>query len=273
MKRLFIILSCIISFNAIPCTLIVPQPPGGTTDFYARTMQKINKDIIVEYKPGAYMSSAINYIENNKGFAIINVPSYYSTQNPKLKEHLQSVEPIRFILSSDQSIVTNKNLSFDQLLSGPINIGVPFFGGPQHVIAMQLKDKNPNIEIIPMNGDAKALPVITINQIDVYITSFATISKWIDGFGFKEVIRIPANKTITERGVSMTNVAHTGLFMSKHSTEEQRLAINSCITKSIQSDEWKDTLKSGHVVPLDVSAHEKDKMVYDYSRLLNKYGL
>ena len=74
----------------------------------------------VDKKVEEYINEIYDYIENNKSYAILSVPSLYSTQNPSIKDHTNNVELIKIISSSDQTIVTNKGLNFQQLL--PVQI-------------------------------------------------------------------------------------------------------------------------------------------------------
>ena len=255
------------------CTIVIPLPPGGAFDVYARTMQRINKDVVIEYKPGAYMSQAIGYIESNKQYAILSVPSHYSLQNPLLKEHTSTIEPIRVIASSDQIILSNKDIDLKKLLTEKINIGIPLLGGPQHLIAMQIKEKNPNVEIVPLGGDVKALPVLKLNDVDAYITSSTNALKWIESFNFKQIVRVPAIKSITQNGITLTNVSSNLIFMHKNSSAEQKNNINECIDKIVKSDQWEEALKSMNVTPLDINGKEKDKIIQDYQKILHNYGL
>lgn len=254
------------------CGIVIPLPPGGALDIYARTMQRINKEVVVDYKPGAYMAQAINYIENNKSYAILSVPSMYSTQNPLVKDHVNNIELIKIISSSDQVVLTNKGLNFQQLLTGKINIGIPLVGGPQHIIAMQIKEKNPDVEIIPLGGDVKALPAIKLNDVDIYITAAANADKWVEEFKFKQVVRVPAARTITEQGVQLTNMVYNSIFVHRGATQEQRENIVNCVNDVTRTDEWNKTLKSIGVTSLDVQGKEKDKVISDYIKMLQKYG-
>jgi hypothetical protein len=108
--------------------------------------------------------------------------------------------------------IVSKKITITNILTTKVNIGVPFIGTPQHIIALQLKEINPFIEIIPMGSDPKALPSLMDNSLDMYIVSDIVNSQWARDFNFTSILHIPANEKVNISGHTIINVGITALY-------------------------------------------------------------
>jgi len=251
------------------CGLVVPATPGGVYDTFARLIQKHNPDMQIVYKPGAYSANAIAFMKENKNYALLSLPSMYSKNN---KGSADSIELFKTIASPDQLILTNKNITFEKLLSGKVNIGVPLIGTAGHLIALQLTDYNPQINIIPFGGDAKALPSLDSGEIDAYITGAPTALKWIKNFEYKTVLYLPANRIISQSGVIIRNTtALNSIFFYKSATITQKKKLAACINAAITSEEWVKELALNGTQAVLVSQDENKRLLQSYINLLNRY--
>jgi len=138
--------------------MVIDYPAGGALDNQARLMMAANPDFKqLEYKIGGMSALAIRHLEENKDVIFFGSPAAFGANSP-IKN--PPIELVRIVLSAPLYAVTNKDVTWDKLITEKINLGIPGLGTSHHVLALQLKEINPNIEIIPTGGDNKALPIL-----------------------------------------------------------------------------------------------------------------
>jgi tripartite-type tricarboxylate transporter receptor subunit TctC len=258
------------AFSAPQCGVVIDYPPGGSSDAYARLMQKNNPELLVEYKVGGMSANAINFMAQNKHFFYLGSPVIFGANSP-MKD--PPVELGRILIGTPIMAINNKNLTWEQLLNGKVNVGVPGLGTAHHIIALQLKEHNPNIEIIPTGGDNKALPLIMNKDLDLYLVSATSGKKFVADFNFENMFTLQFNKPYVRGKVELLSIGFNGAFINRDVTPEQREALMACIERSVSPKEWKEGLKALGGEPADLSGAEKDKALATYIRLLKKYGL
>lgn len=256
--------------NAQTCTIIVPQKPGGASDVVARILQKHNQNIVVDYKPGAYIIPAMAYADKNTGVGILTTPAMYGKNSP---EQSPNVDIVKIFGAYDHGILTNKNVTFNDILTKKINVGISFVGSPAHVIGEQLKSKNPNIELVAFGGDANAFTATKSGDVDVYITAWPSVDKWSAEHNFKVLAKIPSSGNYTQEGVTLTNVSRFGIFMSKNATKEQKTSMLGCINAAFSDPEIKKDFKNIHMNVLNQEDKEAEKTVNLYIETLKQYGI
>lgn len=263
-----IVITMQITTWANECNLVVAQQPGGATDLYLRAMQRINPDIRIEYKPGAFANLAINHINTNTSSALWSAPIMFSKDNSIEVD----IEYLKFIVATDIIIVSNKNLSTADFLNKPIMLGIPFLGSPPHIVAEQLKLVNPNITMIPTGGDVKALPLLMNKEVDAYISATPNMIKWLRDFKtLNEVMLIDTDKKTVIRGVEIHNPSIVGIAMSKKSSLQEKQHIAECFNKVINTDEWKVSAKAMNIKAIDISGKDLDKALNNYIMLMKKF--
>jgi len=256
--------------NAQTCTIVLALKPGGATDIIARILQRYNPDIVVDYKPGAYAIPAMSYIDKNTRAVILSQPAMYSKQSPNQEPN---VDVIKVFGAYDHGIVTSKNLTFNDLLTKKINIGISFIGSPAHVIGEQLKSKNPKIELIAFGGDTTAFTSVKNGDVDAYITAWPSIHNWTTDHGFKNLARINSINGTTQEGIELSNVSRVGLFMSKNATQEQKAETLKCVNKAINNEDAKRELKENHLTILNQEGNDAVKSIQTYVNTLKYYGI
>ena len=263
-------ISLLTGAQANTCGIVIDFPPGGTSDAYVRAMQKNNPDIQIEYKTGGFGANAINLLNQDKNFIFFTSPGMYGSTSP-IKD--PPLELLRIIVGAPILALTNKPLNFDSLLKGKVNIGVPALNTSHHMVALQLKSVNPNIEVIPTGGDNKALPMVKNGDLDLYLVSATAGTKWVPDFGFSNVFTLFFNKPLTKSGVTLHAAGFNGAFVHRDATPEQRIKALDCISKAVDQPSWKETLINMGAQPIDLVGPEKDKAFANYLRLMKKEGL
>lgn len=274
MKKLIVLLTIFMSQLSFAqqsqqCTIVSPLKPGGAFDSIIRILQKYNPDITHTYKPGAYSLPAIDYADKNPEVAILSLPAMYSKNSP---EKNPNVEILKIIGSYDHGIITSKNIKFSDLLTKKVNIGVNFLGSPGHIIAEQIRLKNPNAQLIPFGGDSAALVPLKMGDVDAYVSAFPSIDKWHNEYQFKILAKIGTNDVVQDN-VTMMNVSRVGIFMSKNATDAQKERLMKCIDTALNNEELKKEFRDIFLTPLNITGKEANKHIQKYIDTLNLYGI
>lgn len=259
--------------NTATCNMLVAHPPGGAADTWARILQKANPNIRIEFKPGAFSTVAADQLGKNKDHFFIGVPTMYSAQNPNKNI---STELLYILFTSDAVIVTSTNLTLKDLATKDINIGVWALNSPQHATALELKEINPRLNIVPLGGDGKALPLVVNKEVEIYITSALTAAQWTSNFKhITEIITIPFNKEIRKDGFRLTGYKTLfGVFIHKDATADQRKHILNCIETATSNPQYVEDIKKTSTAVANIKGEEKDKILEKHiSVVYRKFGL
>lgn len=277
MKKL--ILSLILSLGMsspilaekLECGVVINFPPGGTSDQYARLLQKTNPEWRVEYRVGSFAASAINFLGSNTSFVYFGSPVMFGANNP---DRSPPIELYKILIGAPILMTTSKQLSLLDLATESLNIGVPSLGTAHHMIALQLQQANPKIQIIPTGGDNKALPLIVNGDLDLYLVSKPAGIRFLQGFDtIKTIVEFKFGVPTVINDLIIESQGFNALFIHKDATENQRKFIEQCVAISIKDPIWAESLIAQGVDPLDVSGDEKDGALKKYIDSLTKYGL
>ena len=192
------------------CTMILPYPPGGSGDLYGRIIEKQNKDILIQYRPGAFANAGISAIQQNKDWFMLSVANMHSINNPMKNPN---VELLKALFVIDSMIITGKDISFNDLLTKKVNVGIPLPGHTHHTISLVLKQRNPDLEIIQFGADAKALTSVVNGDIDAYVISSPIGNEWLKQFPkLKLVADIPYGQPFRSNGIVLESLNFFGVF-------------------------------------------------------------
>ena len=268
---IFTLLLSTSAFAADTCTLLIPFPPGGSTDIRARSLQLGNSNIDIEYKPGAFGSVAINQMKKTNNSFLLSPAFMYSAQNP-VKE--LDIELNRIMFSPPIKIITNKNINLNDLADKPLKVGIPCKGCQFEGLALEIKNKNPNVSIIPTAGDAKALPMIMNGDLDIYLGLGIVIDVWASSFeNIKIIGEIPFNKTLKIQNIELINLAFSGIFTKGKIDSSEKAAIENCINKSVTSKEFSEQTKNNNLYYVNMSHKESQQILESFLKFMHKYGL
>jgi len=253
------------------CNLVIDYPPGGTSDTYVRLLQKQNPGIMIDYKSGGGGALAIHHISQNKDVAWFGSPVFVA-QNSPVKD--PPVELMRILVGSPILALSNPNkaMTWDKLMTGKMNIGFPAIGTSHHLVALQLQEKNPNIQLVSAGGDNKALPMVMNGDLDLYLISNTVGKNWIQDFKFDNLFTLAYNKPITHNGIELNYLGFNGIFVHKETSPEQKARIMKCVAEATASPAWADTLKTLGAEPIDLVGQEKDRAFQKFVNLMRKYG-
>jgi tripartite-type tricarboxylate transporter receptor subunit TctC len=258
------------AWPAKPVTIVVPFPPGGGTDAFARplfaTMTKnAGKQFVIDNKGGAggtlgagvaarAAADGHNFFMGAVHHAI--APSMY----PKLDYNIESdFIPVGLVSSVPQVIVVNPQkvqastlaqfLEFTRKNPGRLNYGSAGNGTSHHLAGELFKLQTKTfITHIPYSGAGPALRDLIAGQVDVMFDGLGSSAAHIKG-GRIRALAVAADKrapgfpevpTAPEAGAANYKVATWyGIWAPKGTPREAISAMQNEMRKALNSDELK----------------------------------
>ncbi len=247
-----------------PIRLIVPYGAGGSPDVLARVIGQqialgLNQAIVVENKPGANGSIALQYVAKaaNDGYTITVADTGHLAINPALYPKLAydpiaDFVPITMATWTPLFLVVSANLpvrTLPQLLDyakknpGKLSYGSSGNGSPHH-LATELFKSMAQIDIahIPYKGVAESVPAILGGQIDVMFVALSSVASSIQA-GKLRVIAVssaqrsalmPDVPTVAEAGVPGYEMISRIGFLAPAGTPKDRIdRLHDEITKAL----------------------------------------
>lgn len=174
-------------------TIVVPFPPGGSTDLIARRIaekfqQAMGQAVIVENKPGAggaVGSAAVAKSAPDGHTLMLGVTGSHAISvslNPSLPYHpLKDFEPISMVVSAPLTIVATPSVRVKDVkslvaLGKPLNHGSPGNGTSMHLTAEMFNViTGTRFVHVPYKGTAAALNDLIGGQIDLMFGDFLVV--------------------------------------------------------------------------------------------------
>lgn len=272
-----LLFSILISFTNLAfadnrCLLVIPFPPGGASEINARSIQAGNNNIEIEYKPGAYGNSAINYMVQSKNAMMLSPAMMYSVNNP-VKDLDITMNRILFG-SSVKIVTTKKEINLTDLKHKTLRIGIHNKGSQFEAFAKEIKNKNPNIIIVITGSDVKALPMLMNGDLDVYFSTGPNIDNWTRMFDNIKVIgEIPFNEAIKIDDISLKNLSFAAIYTKKLLDEQEEKIINQCLDQAVVSNKFKSYIEKNNIPYIQVDKKSSKDLLDEYKEYLKTYGL
>ena len=257
--------------------LVVPNPPGGSNDKTARTIERVwtmNKllpaTLSVVNKAGGGGSIAYTYVSQHAGN-----PHYLVVAGPALlTNHITGASTLHhtdltavatlfndytvFAVSADSSIKTGKDL-VARIKKDPKSVTIgfsPLLGSHNHIAAgLFMKTIGGNardLKVVAYKGSADAIPNLMGGHIDLVTTAAGNVAGHVAA-GRLRVVAITANQrlpgaladvpTWKEQGVNYVFGAWRGIFAPKGLTPQQAAFWEGALKKATEAPEWKDDLQ------------------------------
>jgi tripartite-type tricarboxylate transporter receptor subunit TctC len=176
-------------FPSKPIHIVVPFPPGGSTDVIGRRIAEkfqasMGQPALVENKPGAGGAVGAELVARSApdGYTLLigvtgsNAVSY--SLNPKLPYQAKDFDPVSLVVSAPLTIVVNpsvpaKNLKELVALNQPLNHGTPGNGTSMHLTAEMFNlAAHTKFVHVPYKGTAGALNDLMGGQIQMMFGDF-----------------------------------------------------------------------------------------------------
>lgn len=177
------------SFPSKPLRLVVPFPPGGPTDLFARQYGQrlgtvLGQSVVIDNKAGA--SGAIGSVEVMRAapdghtllFGTASTHALYNLINPKPQyDSLRDFSPVAIVGGAAIVFIAHPSLpaTLKEVVAqaranpGKLRYGSPGSGTMMHIAAERLKREAGNVQIdhIPFKGSGQAKPALLGGQVEL----------------------------------------------------------------------------------------------------------
>jgi tripartite-type tricarboxylate transporter receptor subunit TctC len=216
-------------------TIVVPFPPGGSNDVFARVLAekmsaRLHNSVIVENRPGAGGSIGADYVSRaSKDGSVLLLSSSSFTTNaavqPKIPyDVVTSFTPVAMLASSPMALVVSKESRHSTLKSlleegrkepGKVTYGSAGVGSINQMASEILasEDKTSFMHV-PYKGMSPAMNDLAANRVDFVVASFTSVSAMLKG----DRIRV-LGVTSAKRSPFYPDVAAIGEALPGYSAE------------------------------------------------------
>lgn len=280
--------------------LVVPNPPGGSNDKTARTVERIvvgqkliPSTLTVVNRAGAGGTLAYTYVQQHAGD-----PHYLVVAGPALltnhitgaaKLHYTDLTPVAslfddytvFAVNADSPMKTGKDL-VDRLRKDPKSVTIgfsPLLGSHNHIAAgLLMKAIGGNardLKVVAYKGSADAIPNLMGGHIDLVTTAAGNVAPHVAS-GKLRIIAMTAPQrlpgalaqipTWKEQGVNYTFGAWRAIFAPKGLTPQQTAYWQGVLRKATEAPEWKADLEKNFWANVFVTGEQFSKeLEQDYA--------
>lgn len=259
--------------SATTCNVVLPYSASGPATEYTRIMQKNNPDVgqQLQYAPGAFAVPGISFLEKNKDWMMNASPMMFSTKNPQKNP---KVELISIPILYGQLGISNKDVTFHDLLTKPLMVAYPIVGGSQHLIALQLQKANPKLTLVPTGSLPKGLQLVVNKEVDVFIMTSHSVRQHVNEFHLRTVFELPKNKkAVTIEGVRLDNFGMFAVFAHADASVSEKENIRKCVRGFMSSPTWVSDLAAVEAAPSTFTKAEQEKYLADFIKALEDNGL
>jgi tripartite-type tricarboxylate transporter receptor subunit TctC len=176
-------------FPSKPLRLVVPFPPGGPTDLFARQYGQrlgtvLGQSVVIDNRAGA--SGAIGSVEVMRAapdghtllFGTASTHALYNLMNPKPQyDSLRDFSPVAIVGGAAIVFIAHPSLppTLREVIAqaranpGKLRYGSPGSGTMMHIAAERLKREAGNVQIdhIPFKGSGQAKPALLGGQVEL----------------------------------------------------------------------------------------------------------
>ncbi|MBW8267891.1 Bug family tripartite tricarboxylate transporter substrate binding protein [Caldovatus aquaticus] len=176
-----------------PITIVVPNPPGGGTDFAARLYQEplaraLGTTVIIDNRPGANGNIAIQHVVRSApdGHTLLLQYNGYHAGNPAMMRNLpwdpvRDLAPVGMATVAPHGIFAAPNLPVNTLAEliaharanpGKLNYASSGSGSIQHIAGVLLaRAIGTEMVHVPYRGAAPALQDVAGGRVELFITT------------------------------------------------------------------------------------------------------
>ena len=250
-----------------PIKIVVPWPPGGSSDILARYVgqqaaEKLGQPVIVENKPGAAGSIGSGFVysapadgttlllgitDSNSIYPHVAHTRYDSTKFVPVAPIGQSA----FVLLGRPDLPANNLQELLALMrKGQLSYASAGVGGTPHMmtVAFSRAAKVDNLLHVPYTGMAPALQALLGNQVDVMLVSIGGATQYrskLKFFGVTSAQRVPAIAdvpTLAEQGVPMVGGFWMGVLAPPNTPAATVATLSKTIDEITSSPQYQSKL-------------------------------
>ncbi len=263
-----------------PVTLVVPYPPGGSTDMAARIIaaelsKNLDQSVIVENRSGGGGLVGVNSVVRSQpdGYTLAVGVSGVLTIWPALGREmpfdpLRDLAPITMIVDNPLVIAANNDFPPDTMAElrtyaeanpGPLSFGSGGQGTAMHLAGARLANMTDiDLSHVPYRGTNPALQDVLAGHIPLAIIDAATVREFVaqgqvKGLattGAERSPTMPELPTVAESGVEGFSVTSWfGVLAPKDTPEDIVRFLNQQITEILERPEIQERFLSAGLEP------------------------
>ncbi len=285
------------TYPSKPVHIVVPYPPGGTTDVVSRKFaQQLNlqtgQPFVVENKPGATGTIGALQVARStpNGYTLMANDMTYSMYPHVFKslpwDHERDLVPVTTFLYTPYALVINAKAPFKSLqeliTNARANPGTLTFGsggpgsGPHFAVEAFMLAANVELRHIPYQGGGEALTGVIAGQIDVLMASAPSLISQAKGgrirllgvSGNRRVPALPEVPTFAEAGLKEFGIINfVGLWTPKGTPLEVFDKLQSEMAKALGAADMKAFLESQASEPGGTKSDVFAKQVTDTTKM------
>lgn len=290
-------------FPTRPIRIVVPFPPGGSTDVIGRRIAEkwqaaMGQPVLVDNKPGAGGAVGAEQIAKSPadGYALLigvtgsNAVSY--SLNPRLPYQPKDFDPVSLVVSAPLTVVVNASVPAKSLkelvaLNQPLNHGTPGNGTSMHLTAEMFNlAAGTKFVHVPYKGTAGALNDLIGGQIQMMFGDFLITLPQVKAGRIRALAvtslqrhpLLPEVPTVAESGYpGFEALSWQGMFAPAGTPPALIEKLNAEVKKALDSPEVKDRLGQLGADAAPTSAADFDKIIVlelkDNADIVNKASI
>ena len=269
-----------------PISLVVPFPPGGTTDVLARALgekltQSLGQTVIVENKPGAGATLGADYVAKSKpdGYTLLVGAVHHTIASSVYKklpyDFQKDLAPITTIALVPNVLVVNASTPVKTVADlvklakaepGKLTYGSNGNGTAQHLIGTQFQNlTGTEINHIPYKGSGPLASDLIGGQITMSFDTITPVLPHIKAGKLrplavttaKRSAALPDVPTLEEAGLKGFNIGTWFGVLAPAATPKDIVArLNTEMVKVIQSPEFRKRMDEIGAEPIGNSADQ-----------------
>lgn len=246
-----------------PLRVIVPFPPGGTTDFVTRLIgakvgQSIGQTAIVENKPGAGTVIGVDYVAKSApdGYSYVCVAGSFCVNSVLVKhlpyDSLRDLRPVAMMGMSEQALAVHPGSGLKTLADlrkaaqanpGKLSYGSFGIGTTPHLAGEMLKQQMGGLDIthVPYKGQGPALSDLLGGHTTMMFGTWLDLRDLVKtgklavlGMATEKRSRFaPDIPTMREQGVDIVSATWAGLLAPAKTPDEIVQRMNSEVNKAL----------------------------------------
>jgi tripartite-type tricarboxylate transporter receptor subunit TctC len=261
------------TYPARPIRIVVPYPPGGTSDILARSLGEkltgsLGQPVVVENKPGANGNLGADFVAKSPpdGYTLLLAdigalaisPSVYPTLP---FDPVRDFAPVTMVAYSPHILVVNPAVpvnSMQELVAlakskpGKLNFAISGVGGAPHLAGVEFARRaGVKWEYIPYKGGSQAIADVAAGQADVTLNGMLATYPLVKGGRLKllavssarRMSAIPDVPTIAESGLpGFETGSWQGVIAPLDTPREIVARLNAEISRILSTPEMRDKL-------------------------------
>ncbi|MGO4308070.1 Bug family tripartite tricarboxylate transporter substrate binding protein [Cupriavidus sp. RAF12] len=280
------------SYPARPIKIVVPSPPGGTTDFLARAvgnrMQGTwGQPVVIENKPGAGLRLGADYVAKSQpdGYTLLLAAVHHSIAQAVYKKRSYDLEkdliPVGIIADVPNVLIVPASLPVKNVKEfialaksqpGKLSYGSTGNGTAHHLIGEQFNDMaGTKLLHVPYKGSAPALTDLMGGQIQAMFDTASSCLPYITSgkvralavTSAKRSVALPDVPSLSESGLTGFDVATWFGLMAPAGTPKEIVAqLQKETARMLAIPEMREQLLKAGAEPVGSTSEQMGQQIH-----------